>query len=268
MLGKLMKYELKATARWFLPIYAAIVVFAIIIRFFIADPSKLNEGFSVLFIIQTITIMTFFVLVFGIIAVTVTVIIQRFYKSLLGNEGYLMFTLPVKPWQHIASKLVIATVWFLLSGAIGFGSILLILPPAETSDLFHTIGSLFRMTGTGGYFTTPVLAIVTIAFSILQMYTAIALGHLFNKHKLLASFGMYIGTNVLQQFASMLILPLVSRIMVYASFTTSFRGNTVALPSPGEANTMIMLFTVFYGILAAAYFVLTNMILKKRLNLE
>lgn len=39
--------------------------------------------------------MGIFVLVF---------IIDRFYKGLLGNEGYLMFTLPVTSTAHIASK--------------------------------------------------------------------------------------------------------------------------------------------------------------------
>ena len=42
-------------------------------------------------------------------------ILQRFYKNLLSGEGYLMHTLPVRPWQHIASKLIAAVVWTVLS---------------------------------------------------------------------------------------------------------------------------------------------------------
>lgn len=40
----------------------------------------------------------------ALFVLTMIVIIQRFYKGLLCDEGYLMFTLPVKPWQLIATK--------------------------------------------------------------------------------------------------------------------------------------------------------------------
>jgi hypothetical protein len=39
MLGKLLKYEIKATARLFLPLYLTILIFAAINRFFYAVPN-------------------------------------------------------------------------------------------------------------------------------------------------------------------------------------------------------------------------------------
>ena len=41
-------------------------------------------------------------------AYTCVVTIQRFYKGLLGQEGYLMFTLPVKNWQLVFSKALVS----------------------------------------------------------------------------------------------------------------------------------------------------------------
>ena len=47
MLGKLMKYEFKATARWFIPIYAALILFALISRVLLHnDPFVLKEASS------------------------------------------------------------------------------------------------------------------------------------------------------------------------------------------------------------------------------
>ena len=59
---------------------------------------------------------------------TLIVVIQRFYKSLLGDEGYLMFTIPVKAWQNILNKLLVSMLWTFTSTVIGFGSILILVP--------------------------------------------------------------------------------------------------------------------------------------------
>ena len=45
--------------------------------------------------------------------------VQRFYKNLLGREGYLMHTLPVTETQLILSKLLTSMVWVLCSGLVG-----------------------------------------------------------------------------------------------------------------------------------------------------
>ena len=50
----------------------------------------------------------------------------RFYKNLYTDEGYLMHTLPVKPWMLIVSKLTIGTIWFYLIDLLLVGAITLI----------------------------------------------------------------------------------------------------------------------------------------------
>ena len=50
----------------------------------------------------------------AMLAVIVIVAVQRFYKNLLGDEGYLMFTLPATPGQQIFSKLLVSLVWSLM----------------------------------------------------------------------------------------------------------------------------------------------------------
>jgi type IV secretory pathway VirB3-like protein len=86
MLGKLLKYEFKATSRIFLPMFGALLIVAAFSRLFMSlsfdVPSVIGVTVSVIMII-------------GIIVMTFLLTIQRFNKNLLGSEGYLMFTLPV-----------------------------------------------------------------------------------------------------------------------------------------------------------------------------
>lgn len=260
MLGKLLKYELKATSRWFLPLYAAIVFFAIINRLLFSDPVVMDNGFSMKQIMQGISMVIYVILMIGIMAVTLVVSIQRFYKSLLGDEGYLMFTLPVQPWKHILNKLIIAMLWNFLSIFIAMGSILIMMPRDAVSEFFRAFAELRVIFGTAGYFTLPVLGLVSLAFGVLQIYASIALGHLFNKHKLLASFGMYIGINTVCQFVMMLMIPSMMN-----SIMKSVRSDMIM---PSETNTIVLMFIIFTAVLGAGCFVLTDMLLKKKLNLE
>ena len=95
MLGKLLKYELKATSRVFIPLYIAILVVSIV--------NGLSLNLEILNIqgLATIVLMCLFISLF---VITIVVTIQRFNKNLLKDEGYLMFTLPVSSKHLVLSK--------------------------------------------------------------------------------------------------------------------------------------------------------------------
>lgn len=68
-----------------------------------------------------IFVVLFFLSVMALAAVTVVVIVYRFYKNLLGSEGYLMHTLPVTVHQLIWSKLIAAVVWMAVTSVCIYG---------------------------------------------------------------------------------------------------------------------------------------------------
>lgn len=262
MLGKLMKYEIKATARWFLPLYAAILIIAAISRLLFGDPLILeSSGFNFRKAVTVLTILAYVILIVGVMIVTLVVCIVRFYKSLLGDEGYLMFTLPVQTWKHITGKLLIAVLWSFLSGLFACLSILIIIPSSELIKISQAFTAEFsKFLNPGSYFIFSAMVIVSLVFSILQIYAAIALGHLFNKHRLLASFGMYIAINTVCQYVMWMVTPLL------VGFNMKFDGSFEFIVKP--FNQTFILLTVVAAILSAGCFVLTNMLLKKNLNLE
>ena len=54
---------------------------------------------------------------------SLVVMIQRFYKNVLGDEGYLTLTLPVNVHEILWSKLIVSFVWFLATGLIAIASV-------------------------------------------------------------------------------------------------------------------------------------------------
>jgi len=110
MLGKLLKYEFKATARTLLPLYAALLIISVISNLL------LHSDFQ---IASVISITVFGALLMAVFIVTLILMIQRFYRNLLSDEGYLMFTLPVKTNRLIFSKMIVTFVWFLIAGIVG-----------------------------------------------------------------------------------------------------------------------------------------------------
>lgn len=96
------------------------------------------------------------------------------------------------------------------------------------------------------------------------MKRAIALGHLFNQHKMLASFGAFIVLSTLSQFLFSFIslAPGISNFPNMHISAHDFVGMQTVI------QRAIAYGTLFTGLLCAAYFAVTNFILSKRLNLE
>lgn len=263
MLKKLLKYEIKATARFFLPLYAALLVFSLINR--LLNPFGLiasSNNFNLQVIISILSITAYFALMIGTLAMTVIIMIQRFYKNLLGDEGYLMFTLPIKTWQHVISKLLVAMMWTVLSFLVTIGSIVIIANIESLKDkLIELVNAFENFFGTTGFFAIPLYILLMIAFYTVMVYTAIALGHLFEKHKLVASFGMFCVLYFVYQIISAVFI-LVSSKTIFSFINDNW------IPTPYELNAFILTLSLLSVAFTAINFTLTNTILQKRLNLE
>lgn len=269
MLGKLLKYEIKATARLFLPLYLTILIVAVLNMLFLAVPDAGEKSLPFSNIAIVISMIVYVTLIVGLVLMTLIVLVQRFYKNLLGDEGYLMFTLPVPSWSHILSKLTVSMLWTVVSGIIAIFSVLLIsannISIQELYNGLSMVLSQFRQYfGAYGYlvgFEAVLLGLLTLASTILTIYAAIALGHLFSKYKILASFGMYI----VLKTASQILMTLFASIF-FNGF--AYRLGSSFMPNTLQINNLLLVSIVYSALIAAGYFVLTNYILKKKLNLE
>lgn len=267
MLGKLMKYELKSTARILIPLYITLLVFATISKIFIETrvTDKLHDFGAI----------PFFLSVFGygctmaaVFIVTFFVIIQRFYKNLLGDEGYLMNTLPVSTATNLTSKLSIATFWNIVSGFVAILSIIIMaFQPDGFSyffrELFRGLSEGYAEFGFELYIIIIEIIIIILIYlikSLTMIYASISIGHLFSKHRILSSFGAFIILTLITTSISSTIGIAFSN----SNLLSMFDNINSSLPGHLFFISLILYNLVFFIV----YFIITNYILKNKLNLE
>ena len=112
MLRKLLKHEFRATGRIMLPMYLVLLVTALGSNL---AGRKMLDGPDILNTLGVLIVMAFGFAICGVMLMSFVLMIQRFYKNLLQDEGYLMFTLPASVHQHIWSKLIVSSVWFIVT---------------------------------------------------------------------------------------------------------------------------------------------------------
>ena len=106
-----MKYDLRSCLRKFWMLWAGLAALAMLNGYTINHVLD-NSRFSGLpaFLFGVLPLILFFVLGIATAILILVFICDRFYKGLLGDEGYLAFTLPVSSAEHIASKALVSLI--------------------------------------------------------------------------------------------------------------------------------------------------------------
>jgi hypothetical protein len=269
MLRKLVKYEFRATSRVLLPLYGTMLLLSLLNRFTISVLK--TPGFSFGNLVSGLLMFAYVAVICTTAFMTIFIMAQRFYRNLLGDEGYLMFTLPLPVWHNITAKLIVSVLWSILGVLVTLLSIFFVsFQPEYLTELprllfefkswlisvgfpvnFHIV--LYLLEG-------ALLSVAAIAGSVLIIYASVSLGHLFHRHRILFAFGAFIGLSILSQ--------ILSFFLVYPFRNADFEALSIHIGSPAVAHLLLcgsLLVVLLFG---AAYFAITNYTLKKRLNLE
>lgn len=260
MLGKLLKYEFQATGRVLLPIYAGILILAVITNVFL----HINIG-----VVGGVMASMYGLLCFAMIVVTLIIAVQRFERNLLGDEGYLMFTLPTTEGRLIWSKLIVAFIWVVVGSIVGALSGMII---ALDAEMLHSIGLFFAqfgdqiraffamMSATDYLFLFELLLIAIVSGFVFYMtiYLSLAVAQLpqFAKHRRI--FGLI--AFLAQCFVYGVIISILATSGLF-EITIYSMGD--AMPILPALWYLIINCLVFTGQFAA-----TRGILKAKLNLE
>ena len=267
MLGKLMKYEFRATAIYFLPIYVVLVLVSGLRYVVSLISQKFSNGFSAFsgFSLSAIYLL----LALGLAITTFIVIIIRFYKNLLGTEGYLMFTLPVSVEQNSLAKLIPSVVWFFGSCVLG----MLTIAPAmglRFNDNPFTMFTGIRLGDVPEILLAVLMVIGSIAGTFLFYYLCMCIGQMFNSHRFLASAGAYIVIQTVLQILGIAFIWICASSFSSQAFV-AWLSNAFAFLDKIPSGSLIYLFLIAANILsygiAAALFFIDSAILRKRLNL-
>lgn len=277
MTGKLMKYEIKSSMKLMAVIWAALIAASLLFSLslhVLTDIAVERPGGGISFaigIFEFITGLMYFAVFVALIVATLVIVIMRFYKGLLGDEGYLMHTLPVKPWQLITSKGIIAALIVMISVLVAFLSILVLagVSGLETiPEMFGALGAIWeeepRMVLV--IVEAIILLVLGVLKSVYQIYAALAIGQLANKHRILLSLGAYIGISMIMSILFLLIVA-ASDSVGTISWLSVFIANNDSDPFAISQMAIGIMF-VLTAVQLAAFHVVTERILSLKLNLQ
>lgn len=272
MLGKLTKYEFMASAKNFLPLYGAIIIISIINRIFVfSDIISLSNNSAQILVnagqfFDFIMMMLFFAIVVAIGVITLLAVIQRFYKNLYCDQGYLMHTLPVHKWQLIASKLTVSVVWIISSGIVIMISLFILFANSNfIFDLFKGIIDLFKMFGFATFLEGIVLTIVACCSTVLSIYAAISVGHMFNSFKVLWSFGAYVVFSLIESNIVFFGINILDKVFNVFNVLMSTDIHVLVTRTP---HVILALLIAYELMTAVVYFFISHIIMDKKLNLQ
>lgn len=268
MLKKLLKYDFHASTKIFTILYSIVILLSIIAKIVI---SIIPEGrFSTSLMI--VLVPTYILFIIGLIVASQIFLIVRFYKNLFTDEGYLIHTLPVKPWQLITSKLITSVVLCFAGLIIVCLCGLLLI----SGDIFTTFVQalpevIAEIENFIGIPIIPAVLLFTLLMIIgeingyLLFFAAIAFGQvLIPKHKILGAFAAY-----------MIFYMALQTVTFIPTFAYTFSQMPMLLSAADEMIfvTRFYHFTYFLSIglciiSSIVFFFITNLIMKKKLNLD
>lgn len=277
MLKKLIKYDLLADYKRYGIVFATMMMFSILLMMFdrLSEIFNGNRIFEIMMILCAIFFLIAFAVMFTMVMVLAT---TRFYKNLVRDEGYLMHTLPVPTWKLIASKLISVYIWS--AAAVAVAGICLGFVVGEPFWLFklkegwEILSEAFvtdTVTGTPEQLKALiticiVLFILTPGFMMLHIYMSLALGNLFNVHKLGMSVLMFFALYIAEQLISCVAMMLMSSEML--NYAISFNSQVEFDIAYSYMIKSLIFSLVYTVILAIGFFIASERIFAKKLNLQ
>lgn len=267
MLGKLIKHEFRATRRVMLPLYLILLVTAVAANF--STRMLFDSRHWALATLGTLLVIAFGVAIIGVCVMSVVVMIQRFYKNLLQDEGYIMLTLPASIHQHVWAKLIVSAVWFIATAAVVVAAgCVMAFDVSVIRDFFEglklffwelrKLEAVYAFNGVGYLAELAALAFFGLAAMCLQFYAALAIGHSAANHKMVCSVGAFFALQFATQF--------LASMGIYRLSFIDWPGWQISGMAAIHVGMLVaVVCVVIYG---AIFYGITVYFLNRRLNLE
>ncbi len=277
MLGKLVKHEFRATGRIMLPVMGALAALALLANLSIRGLTGNLSDIPALRILFMLIVIFFGMGVVATGVMALVIMISRFYRNLLKDEGYLMFTLPVSVHGLIWAKIIVSLVWFLLTALLIFLVLALTALNLSETNLemilvnfpsWSEIRQMLAELGIGGQITELIFqfgiaVLLGVIVSCLHFYASMALGHMFTKRKILLSIVFF----VLISFA----FNIMEMTWGFAGFGTQeymFYEEDAVREGIRFASRICLFATIMEMVQGAILYLATVLGLKRGLNLE
>lgn len=272
MVKKLFKHEALSYLRVVIPvqiILLSVAVLARILQFFETDTTAYDivSGSSVFAFVVAVTVTLVMTTIFSIV---------RFYRNMFTGEGYLTFTLPVTPTQHLLVKLLTAFLFQVVNVLVAAVSVCIITAGDVLTEVVragdYLLTNLITELKENSfhlwlYLLEGILLLIVLELaSVLFYYLCIAIGQLFKKNRVLGAVGVYFIFYVVTQVLSTISMILI----VFLQETDLFQNIMKYIGDHPFATIHIALcgLLVLAAVLGVIYFFVTRRIITKKLNLE
>lgn len=288
MLGKLLKYDIKALSRVLVPVHLVVAVIGILTCACLYGgyvTGELPYGTTALpssrsFDYDSLSTLLYLIGIFGmftLFAATLTtfiIIMYRFYRNLFTDEGYLTLTLPATANQQILSKILSAAFWLIIDGAVvalllhvsflagdGFTSV----TDEGALPLLLSVASGISVDTAFEYGFAYIVVFAQALAGVLTAYAGFALGsNLAKRHKVAAGIGIYIGFSWIAGIFHIV----KSTLIGFVFLDTSWYGSS-SLGATTQASQMISMGSslVIYLITCIVFYAVCVYVLERRANL-
>lgn len=270
MLSKLIKDEVKSYRFSFGIVFFTGIIFTIFLKGICMIPYKGD----VKSVVQAFAIFGY-ILILAVMSIAAqALVVIRFYNTMVGDRGYLTWTLPATSATHIWSKLIGGTLWKTLAiiviivlAVIFFAGNYWIwydeVGASSIDMLLRELSEAFRQNVDATFIITMVLQLISgiiwSAAALLLIYMCIAIGQIFGKWRILASIGVYFAIVIAIQIISMIGVVLLALVQPE---------NYEVYYNPNQ-DVIYSMISIVIGIAASAgLFAITDHIFKKHLNLD
>lgn len=260
MLGKLIKYEFKSLVHDLGVLYAVWLTLSILV----STLPKVLTG-TPDFMIKLLNGAWIISLIAEFVMTMVVIIDRRFYKKFYGVEGYFTLSLPVKTSTHIWSKVITGTIWMLL--VMLFGFVVMIMTLTEDSlGAYQQIKIFINENPAQAreviilLIEVLILGIIYISRFVLKILTCINISVQLSRFRTLIQGLLFVAITALEIYVM---------ISVFGNLSGKFAlnlvmfGDTLRIAVYG-LGVLILIQVVEFAI----YFLVSNYLMKNRLNLE
>lgn len=277
MLGKLIKHELRGSGRTMLP-FILVSLFLSVMAGLSMRAMEHQQEYSWFNILFGIVIFLFVAGLMAVCIMSVVVVINRFRQNLLGDEGYLMFTLPVSVDQHIWAKLIVSAIWFLATALTCMLAVVLVLLcnvrtfDVNWSEVGYVMGELGRVIREFGILHIVgyclellVMFFAGVCVSCLTFYCAMAIGYSFANRKVLLSVLAFFGLDIFFSMVQSALIAALNGMPGVERFLDNLDLSQVG--TAGSVHIVMLCWILYLAVYAAVLYIPTRLLLKKKLNL-
>ncbi len=277
MLRKLIKYDIRSTWRDFAAVYLSILLGVLIL------PPLFNR-----FNNEIVEVIAGFLGV-GIVIATIVVMIMTLFRifntNVFSKEGYLTMTLPATSTEIVVSKLLVSSMWIVLTGlvsAIGICIFVLNMTEVPITEITAAFRKVMAMVDGGGTFALILLAIAMILSAvkeIAKLFLACSIAHLKQLNRFRVPVGIlsyfvfsWLETLIVQAFALVAsFLPFTDELirqMEQLEQMERMHDPSIIPQFIGLFNGLVGLGLLYSLVLIAVYAIGTIWLLNRKLDLD